>query len=66
MLKFHRKTKVIGCGPYCVSGGGQLATLGRITHKYNVTCNGETPFVIIVYFPLCVLAKNVPDDGCNY
>jgi len=36
---FYRKKKVIGRGPCCVCGGGQLATLGCVinsnTHRYR-------------------------------
>ena len=35
------------------------------THRHKVTYNGETSFVIIVCFPLCILVKNLADDGRN-
>ena len=35
------------------------------THRYKVTYNSETSFVIIVCCPLCILLKNLADDGRN-
>lgn len=43
----------------------QLHYLQHYIHQYDDTCKGEASFSTIIYLPLCIFVKILPDDDHN-